>query len=178
MPDRPPIPLSPLAIEINSEEFLAIAGWPYADPFVSRLLRDDIPLRTTRGNCRVWVYRDPAGSMVGFGTLDVSREYSDFSSDRPHPYIPLLAINPTIKSMGYGESIVRHLVAESALLARTPELCCDLLFLDVYTSSTRAIELYRRCEFVTLNDSPIIDGQEGDQGYWVMARRVSVAKPS
>src|SRR5690349_850202 len=99
MTPHTPIPLSPAPIGLRSPEFAAISGWPYADPFVSRLLAGDIPQRVLYGNCRVWVYRDPQSQMVGFGTLDVCDDYQEYTGGRPHTYIPLLAVNPTIRSL-------------------------------------------------------------------------------
>lgn len=65
-----PIPLTPVLVSVDSQEFQAITGWPFPDPFVLRLLRDDIPQRVQFGNCRIWIYRDPTGEFVGFGTLE------------------------------------------------------------------------------------------------------------
>lgn len=91
---------------------------------------------------------------------------------RFHPYIPLLAVNPTIKSLGYGTSIVRHLIDEAALLA-SQGVCHDVLFLDVYTTSGKAIQVYTACGFVCVTPEPIPDPQEGGKTYIVMAKRVS-----
>jgi GNAT superfamily N-acetyltransferase len=175
MPDRPPIPLTPTAISPDSEEFLAISGWPFADPFVSRLLRDDIPLRVRLGNGQVWIYRDPDGRLVGFGTLDVCDDYRAYTDGQFHPYIPLLAVNPTIPSRGYGTSIVRHLIGEAALLARQTAGCAGVLFLDVYTTSLKAIKVYTECGFVSITEQPLPDPQEDDKPYIVMAKWVSAA---
>jgi ribosomal protein S18 acetylase RimI-like enzyme len=174
MCDTTPIPLKPILIDLESPEFAAIAGWPFVDPFVGRLLRDDIPQRVRFNNCRIWIYRDPSDRLVGFGTLDVCNDYYGFTGGVSHPYIPLLAVNPTIKSLGYGTSIVRHLIGEAALLAYRGS-CHDLLFLDVYTTSKRAIDLYDRCEFVILTEVPLIDALDGNKEYFVMAKRVSIA---
>lgn len=175
MSDRTPIPLTPFPITLDSPEFAAISDWPFADPFVARLLRDDIPQRVRFSDGRIWVYRDPGNQVVGFGTIDVCRDYEAYTSGRPHPYIPLLAVNPTIKSQGYGTTIVRHLIGEAALLACRPGGCHDVLFLDVYTTSTKAIEVYTACGFVSLTDTPIPDPNEGSKEYIVMAKRVSIA---
>ena len=175
MNESEPITLTPTQIQLNSPEFQAISRWPYADSFVARLLQSDIPQRVRFGNCRVWIYRDPEGSLVGFGTLDVCHDYKSFTNNQAHPYIPLLAINPTIKSKGYGTSIVQHLIDEAALLACTPETCHDVLFLDVYTSSEKAINVYSKCGFVSLNDDPIPDDHADDKLYIVMAKRVGIA---
>lgn len=174
MSTRQSIPLSPEVIGLDTREFEAIAGWPFADPFVTRLLRDDIPQRYHRGNCRIWIYRDPASSLVGFGTLDVCGDCDKFSDGNLHPYIPLLAVNPTIKSLGYGTSIVRHLSDEAALLALRG-LCHDVLFLDVYATNDKAIRVYTECGFVTISPEPIPDPQEGGKTYIVMAKRISIA---
>ncbi len=167
------IPLSPQLIELGSRDFAAISNWPYADTFVARLLRDDIPQRVQFSNCRIWVYRDPEGRLVGFGTLDMCDECREFTRDQNHPYIPLLAVNPTIKSQGYGTSIVRHLLDEAALVVQQSR-CHDVLFLDVYSSNSRAISLYSRSGFSMITPQPIADRQEGGQTYVVMAKRVSV----
>jgi len=174
MCDRTPILLTPGAIDLDSPEFSAISGWPFADLFVGRLLRDDIPQRAMFNNGRVWVYRDPDGRLVGFGTLDVCEDYSGYTAGRPHPYIPLLAVNPTIKSLGYGTSIVQHLIGEAALLASRGG-CHDVLFLDVYTTSVKAIELYDKCGFMKLTDEPVADPLEDGKSYYVMAKRVAIA---
>ncbi len=168
-----PIPLTPVLVGLNSPEFEAISGWPFADPFVARLLQEDIPQRVQFGNCRIWIYRDPEGRLVGFGTLDVSDECREYAEGRLHPYIPLLAINPTIKSLGYGTSIVRHLSDEAALLA-FQGLCHDVLFLDVYTTSKKAIQVYEVCGFACVTPEPIPDPVEGGKTYVVMAKRVSI----
>jgi ribosomal protein S18 acetylase RimI-like enzyme len=175
MSDRAPIPLMPVPIELDSSEFEAISGWPYADPFVSRLLRNDIPQRVQFGNCRIWIYRDPDGRFVGFGTLDVCDDYGEYTAGRIHPYIPLLAVNPTIKSMGYGTTIVRHLTDEAALLASRPGGCHDVLYLDVYTTSEKAIGVYAAAGFEQITPEPIPDAQEGGKLYIVMAKRVTIA---
>lgn len=173
MSPRTPVTLTPIQVGLGSGEFRAISGWPFTDSFVARLLHDDIPQRVQFGNCRLWVYRDPEERLVGFGALDVCGECRKFTGGRDHPYIPLLAINPTIKSKGYGTSIVRHLVDESALLAMQG-LCHDVLFLDVYTSSMKAISVYTACGFVPITPHPIPDPQEGGQTYTVMARSVAI----
>jgi GNAT superfamily N-acetyltransferase len=175
MSDPMPVPLTAVPIELESPEFEAIYAWPFPDRFVVRLLRDDIPQRIQFNSCRIWVYRDPDGQFVGFSTLDVCDDYARFTAGRPHPYIPLLAVNPAIKSRGYGTSIVQHLIDEATSLARTADGCHDVLFLDVYTTSVKAITLYTKCGFVSLTDEPIVDrAAEGGETYIVMALRVSV----
>jgi GNAT superfamily N-acetyltransferase len=174
MAHGPPIPLTAVLIGLDSDEFQAISSWPFADPFVNRLLQEDIPQRVQFGICRIWTYRDPDGSLVGFGTLDLCDECGDYTGGKLHPYIPLLAINPTIKSRGYGTSIVGHLIDEAALLAMRG-ICHDVLFLDVYTTSERAIRLYTENGFVTVSPEPIPDPQEGGKTYIVMARRISIS---
>lgn len=174
MGERITIPLTPIPIEIDSPEFEAISGWPFADPFVGRLLRYDIPQRVRSNEGRVWVYRDPEGRLVGFGALDICGDYRERAGGRSHPYIPLLAVNPSFERLGHGTSIVRHLIGEAALLVPRPG-CSAVLFLDVYATSTKAIELYDRCGFIKLIDEPIPDEDEGGKPYFIMARRVSIA---
>jgi GNAT superfamily N-acetyltransferase len=175
MSERTPIPLTPVPVRLGSPEFEAISGWPFADPFVARLLQNDIPQRVQFGNCRIWIYRDPEGRLVGFGTLDMCDDYREYTAGQAHPYIPLLAVNPTIKSLGYGTTIVRHLIDEAALLACRPGGCHDVLYLDVYVASQKAIAVYVECGFTQVTAEPVPDPQEGGKPYIVMAKRVTIA---
>jgi GNAT superfamily N-acetyltransferase len=174
MANGSPVPLTAVLIGLDSAEFQAISGWPFADAFVRRLLQEDIPQPVQFGSCSIWTYRDADGSLVGFGTLDVCSECGQFTGRKPHPYIPLLAVNPTMTGKGCGTSIVRHLIDEAALLALRG-LCHDVLFLDVYTTSQDAIRLYTKCSFATVSPEPIPDPQEGGKTYIVMAKRLSIA---
>ncbi len=174
MDTRTPILLVPELIGLNSPEFTDLTAWPFEDAFVGRLLAEDIPQRVRRSNCQVWLYRDPDGQAVGFGTLDLSREYEKYASGSTHPYIPLLAANPTIKSRGYGTSIAQHLIAEATVLAAAGQ-CGDILFLDVYTSSEKAIALYTKSGFVQATPEPIPDEAEGGKLYIVMTKNVGFA---
>jgi ribosomal protein S18 acetylase RimI-like enzyme len=168
-----PVPLVPVPIGIDSPEFKEICGWRFeGHEYIGRLLREDIPERVRRGSGRIWIYRDPQAQVVGFGTLDVRDHYSDFTGGRLHPYIPLLAVNPTIKSLGYGASIVAHLIGEAARLAGGPGDCVDVLFLDVYASNEKAIRLYERCGFVMVSDRPRLDPDQDHRPYIIMARSV------
>jgi ribosomal protein S18 acetylase RimI-like enzyme len=175
MPDHPLVPLAPVSIELNAPEFKEICGWTFVDLYIGRLLRDDIPQRMHFGNGRTWVYRDPENRLVGFGTIDVCDDYRDYTAGQPHPYIPLLAVNPTAQGCGHGTSIVRHLIGEAAILWRLQRDCHDVLFLDVYTVNVRAISLYKTCGFETVTTEPIADPLEDDKPYIIMARRVSIA---
>ena len=168
-----PIPLTAAQIIADSPEFQAICGWPFADAYITRLLLRDIPQRMAFGNCSVWTYRDPGGSLVGFGTLDVATDCGEYTGNRPHPYIPLLAIDPTIKSRGYGTSILDHLIGEAALLA-SAGLCFDVLFLDVYTANTKAITLYCKLGFQQISPVPIPDPSQDGEPFIVMGKRVAV----
>ncbi len=168
--DRKPIPLTAQAILIGSPDFVTVQTWPFSDDFVQRLLRDDIPHRVVYGNCRVFLYRDPNGQPVGFGCLDISDDHTSLTGDHVHPHIPLLGVNPTITSLGYGTTIVRHLIAEAAVLAAHGH-CADRLFLEVYTTSTKAISLYKKAKFQTIGPEQT-DPME-NKSYFIMARRVS-----
>lgn len=174
MTERSPIPLSAAPIRLDSPEFATLLSWPYADPFVSRMLQTDITERFLSGDCQVWVYRDPVGQVVGFGVLDIEQYYKIYTSARPHPYIVLLAVNPTIRSLSYGTSIVRHLIGEAAVLASDPIRCCHRLFLDVYVDNVKGITLYTACGFVPIEDEPIPDPLEGGKHYVVMSRLVAI----
>ncbi len=175
MPERAPIPLTPVLTELNSPEFRELCGWPFGDRYIGRLLRDDIPQRIQFGNGRIWVYREPTNQLVGFGTIDVCDDYGLFTGGQPHPYIPLLAVNPLFERCGHGTSIVRHLIGEAAILARPGGGCHDVLFLDVYVSNERAIKLYQRCGFEEITPEPIPDPAEDNNLYIIMAKRVSIA---
>ncbi len=121
----------------------------------------------------MWAYRDPDDYLVGFGTLDLCYEYAAETAGRIHPYIPLLAVNRPSEGRGYGKFIVRHLSDEATLLAFSG-ICADVLYLDVYTTSTKAIHLYEKCGFARLGGEPIPDAMEGGLSYIVMAKRASI----
>ena len=72
MSDLTPIRITPITIGLDFPQFEEICAWPFADSYVRRLLREDIPQRVQRGTCRIWVYVDPDGQLVGFGTIDVA----------------------------------------------------------------------------------------------------------
>src|ERR1051325_3480336 len=140
-----PIPLTAVRTVPGEAAYQALLGWPFAaQPFyegqVLRLLQNDIPHRMMYGFGLAWVYRDPGGNTVGFGTLDVCKEYERFTSGKFHCYLPLLAVNPAFQKRGHGRSIVQHLIAEAVLIAQSPADISDLLFLDVYTANQGAIE--------------------------------------
>ncbi|AMV25855.1 hypothetical protein VT84_15765 [Gemmata sp. SH-PL17] len=81
--------------------------------------------------------------------------------------------------MGYGKSIVDHLIAEAALNVRDFEgYVSSYLFLDVYVANEPAIRLYRdKCQFVVLNpNNPISDPDEHNEPYFVMARNVALSE--
>ena len=180
MSDRTHVTLTPVLIELDSPEFEAICGWEFPESYVGRLLQNDIPRRVRFNRGRVWVYTDPGGQLVGFGTFDVCDEYLQYTAGQVHPYIPLLAVNRPFEGLGYGKSIVRHLIGEAALSCRSSN-CHDVLFLDVYTANKKAIGLYERCEFTIITDEPIPDPDEDGKPYIIMTRRVStsgVAAPS
>jgi ribosomal protein S18 acetylase RimI-like enzyme len=106
-----PIPLIPIRTAIGDPEFQAILAWqfptqPFYEAQVQRLLAQDIPHRMAFGACSLWTYRDPHGNIVGFGTLDVCREYDQFTAGQPHCYLPVLAVNPAFQRRGHGRTIV------------------------------------------------------------------------
>ena len=189
-PSLPQQPRSLIAIPlaVNSSEFRRIQGWAYPDePFYLRQVRQmllrDIPQIALFENCAIWGYIDPAAAsdFVGFGTIRVSDLYSRYTGGQPHCYIPLLAVNSRVQSYGYGKSIVEHLVAEAAIVHAA--LCpvgsiSDLVFLDVYKANEKAYRLYHeKCQFVPLNpDAPILDPDENNEPYIIMARNISIFK--
>ncbi len=184
MSTPPPIPLTPVLTFPGKPDYEALLGWPFADdPFyegqVKRLLQTDIPNRTMNGVsrlCLIYLYRDPEGNTVGFGTLDLCNEYERFTEGKPHTYIPLLAVNPAFQKRGHGFSIVQHLIAEAVLISRSVPAWSEYLFLDVYLTNQRAIALYEKCGFVKLNpDTPFPDPQENNEPYIVMAKNLAIA---
>jgi ribosomal protein S18 acetylase RimI-like enzyme len=176
-----PIRLNAMRTAPGQPEYQALLAWPFAaQPFyegqVLRLLQNDIPHRVMYSFGLVWVYRNPAGDAVGFGALDVCKEYEQFTGGKYHSYIPLLAVHPAFQKRGHGRAIVEHLIAEAVLIAQSPGDFSDHLFLDVYSANQGAISLYNKCGFVTLNpDAPIPDPQENNEAYILMARKVVVA---
>jgi ribosomal protein S18 acetylase RimI-like enzyme len=172
---RAPIPLTAATVRPDSAEFDMICKWPYADAFVRRILKSDIPQRHAFGNCRIFLYHDPNKQPVGFGTIDVCRDHSALVAGNQHPHIPLLAVNPTIKSLGYGSSILQHLISEAAILARF-KICSDILFLEVYSDAIKPRKLYDAAGFLPVTDD-IFDVDE-DKTFIVMAKRVSTTSAS
>ena len=146
MTPQTPIPLTSIRTAPATPEFQAIFSWKFSDETfyekqILRLLKHDIPQRMLYGFCSTWVYRDPDGNAVGFGTLDVCKEYERFTDGKVHRYIPLLAVNPAFQKRGHGRSIVQHLIAESILIAQDPANISGFLFLDVYEANRAAIAL-------------------------------------
>jgi ribosomal protein S18 acetylase RimI-like enzyme len=174
MPQRTAIPIMPVPVELDAPEFKEICCWHFEDAFVGRLLREDIPQRMLFGNCRTWVYRDPSSQIVGFGTIDVSIDCAELTEGQPHPYIPLLAVNPDAQRRGHGRSIVNHLIGEAAIQVRLQAGCHDVLFLDVYASSGAAISIYETCGFSRATDALFPDPLEDNKPYIIMAKRVSI----
>jgi ribosomal protein S18 acetylase RimI-like enzyme len=174
MSDVTPIDLLAVPIGPEAPEFAEICQWPFEDDYVGRVLRDDVRRRVHRGACRIWGYYNPDRQLVGFGTIDVCGDYSDFTDGRLHPYIPLLAVNPATQGKGYGNYIVRHLIDLAAILAIGQDRFYDALFLDVYKDNERAIGLYKKLGFQIVEDEPRLDPDENGRPYFIMARQVSV----
>lgn len=183
MPGRPPIPLTPARVAATSAEYRELLSWPYPDePFyegqVRRALRTDVRQRVLSGEYEVWVYRDPDGHTVGFGTLTVSRYYTGYAGGKPHPYIPLLGVHPRFLGRGHGRDLIGHLVAEAVILALSDPDIAGRLFLDVYTANDRAVAVYQKLGFEIQNpDAPIPDPRENNEPYFVMAKNLAVSPP-
>jgi ribosomal protein S18 acetylase RimI-like enzyme len=176
MTERTPIPLVAIPISLESPEYQGLTTWAFADDFVIRMLLTDIPQRVRYGRCQVWIYQNPDLEIVGLGSLDICGDYQDYTDQTPHSYIPLLAVHPTIPSKGYGTSILEHLVREAKELARRSE-CHELLFLDVYTTSQKAISLYLKTGFSVITSQPISDPEAEGQSYHVMAQKLIEKSP-
>src|SRR5262249_34013448 len=120
-----PIPLTAVRTVPGEPEYQALLGGPFAaQPFyegqVIRLLQHDIPHRVMYSFGLVWYYRDSDGNTVGFGTLDVCKDYERFTGGKHHCYIPLLAVNPAFQKRGHGRSIIEHLIGEAVLITQSP----------------------------------------------------------
>lgn len=170
MSDHSVIPLRAELVDFVSTQFEAVVAWPFEDEFVSRLLSTDIAQRMQYNNCRLWTYINPDGDVVGFGTLEISNYYTEYTAGLPHLYIPLLALKPNVGRFGYGTSIVEHLIREAATIMTGVPACDALLFLDVYADSTAAIRLYNKCGFIRLVDSQMFDDQAGGKPYYIMTK--------
>ena len=178
------IPLTPIRTWPGKAEYVEILGWPFPEhPFflgqIKRLLQIDIPLRIMSSYCMAWAYRHPNGNTAGFGSIAVCKDYQQFTDGKLHTYIPLLAVNPApdFARRGHGHSIVQHLIAEAVLIAQSArDFLSDILFLDVYVANQPAISLYDKCSFIALNSTnPILDPQENNEPYIVMAKKVTVS---
>src|SRR5436853_579555 len=97
-------------IACDSPAFAEILRWKFEEPFVQRLLIDDIPQRILFGGCRMICYSNPEREIVGFGTIQRSGEFAALTEGRDHPYIPLLGVDPAKRGKGYGRQIVEHLI--------------------------------------------------------------------
>jgi len=174
------IPLVPIRTAPGLRDYLDLLMWPFSphqffEVQITRLLQSDIPYRVMFSNGLVWVYRDPDGNTVGFGTLDICNEYDRFTGGRIHVFIPLLAVNPGFQKRGHGRTIVQHLIAESTGIIQSQSETSSILFLDVYRANSGAIALYEKCGFAVLNpDTPIPDPQENNEPYFIMAKGMSV----
>jgi ribosomal protein S18 acetylase RimI-like enzyme len=168
------IPLVPISIELNGPIFNAIASWSFEDEFVCRILTEDIPQRMKYQDGRIWAYRDPENTVVGFGTLSVCNDYREFTGGKYHMYIPLLAVHPDKRGLGHGKTIVDHLVGEAACLVASVRagIMHSAVFLDVYEDSAAAIGLYKSRGFQQLGGTAFVDPLN-DKGFYVMAKRVS-----
>lgn len=181
MSQASPASLTAVRVGLGTPEYQRVLAWPFGEQVfyetqVTRLLQTDIPHRMLFSFCLMWLYRDADGNEVGFSTIDVSNEYSRYVDGRQHVYIPLLAVHPAFNGRGYGRAIVSHLIDEAALMVNTtPCDFADQVFLDVYTANERAIGLYTKLGFVVLNsNNPILDSQESNQPYVIMARNVRI----
>ncbi len=175
MTDSTPSNLLAIPLAIDSPEFAAVCDWPFRDDYVRRVLRNNIPQRVYRGAGQVWIYVNSEREIIGFGTIDICLDYGDFTQGQPHPYIPLLAVNPAHLGRGYGSHIVRHLIQLATNLADTVEGFHDVLYLDVYTDNDVAIKLYGKCGFRVVSSAPRTDPDEDDRPYLIMAIRVSAS---
>jgi ribosomal protein S18 acetylase RimI-like enzyme len=173
MTERTLIQLLPKLIATRSDEFQAVCSWKYsdADSYVCRLLTQNIPHREKFGYLQIWAYYNPEQLMVGFGTLDFCFEYRQLSSNQLHPYIPLIAVNPDFMRNGHGSSIIKHLTTEAVLMAKAYSFLFPALFLDVYTSNEKAIQLYTKAKFETITE-PMADPDEEAKPYVFMSKRI------
>src|SRR5271170_5871296 len=88
-----PVPVIPFA-PVYQQVIQQICNWGFEDSYISRLLKNDIPQRLQKGRGNLWIYRDTAKQIVGFGTMDVCLDYGYVTGNKYHPHIPLLAVRP------------------------------------------------------------------------------------
>lgn len=161
-----------ISVEISTPVFAAMQEWAFEEDFVARILAEDIPQRVKYGQGRVWVYADSQRNLVGFGTIDICKDYGDLTGDTYHAYIPLLAVHPDHRGKGYGRVVVDHLTGEAACtISEQPSRLHPAVFLDVYEQSAAAYALYQKCGFVDLAPDCLVDPINGER-YRVMAKRV------
>lgn len=179
-PSRTPHPLKAQQVGVDSAEFREIAKWNYSENLfylqqVNGMLQNEVPLLMLHQGCKFFVYRDPVvgSEVVGFGTIQVTTIYSHHAGQSRHCYIPVLSVKPGIRSFGYGQAIVEHLLIYAARYTRLSQVS-DLVFLDVYVANQPAINLYqKKCHFVVMNPlNPIPDPDQNNELYYIMARRV------
>lgn len=165
--------LVPIVVDPNGAIFEAISAWQFEEEFVHRILTEDVPQRVKYENAAIWAYRDQDKNIVGFGVLSICADYAQFTGQKHHLYIPLLAVHPDRRGLGHGKAIVKHLVDMAACFVQeSPGALHNAVFLDVYEDSVNAYNLYLKCDFVSLGDRIFVDPLNGKK-YRVMAKRVA-----
>lgn len=95
---------------------------------------------------RVWLYFDPEGALVGFGSLGLT-QWPEFP--KKVSIIPQLAIQQTFRGQPTGEDEVKysHQILDDLIgLAKTQDT--DWLVLTVDPTNARAIALYKSFGFL------------------------------
>ena len=177
--------LVPAIVPPGDPRFQAILGWPFpTEPFheaqVPRLLKSDVRrLRILNGTGFCWTYTDAAGSVVGFGSLDLCLDHGKFTNNTPHFYIPLICVHPNARRAGNGRRILNHLVTAAASLIPTQTgPISKSLFLDVYVANVGALGLYTSASFTVLNpNNPEPDPAEGNEPFLILAADLSLLIP-
>lgn len=177
-PSKQPIPLTPILTAPGQSEYTGLLNWPFPSaPFyesqILRLLQQDIPHRCLYGDCFVWVFRDPNGDDVAFGTLEHCTEYPELTDGQCHFYIPVLSVHPQHRFKGHGRTVVTYLV-EAAKQALRNWPSHGHIFLDVYSVNTNAISLYEKCGWAKLDENqPRLDPDQNNEPFVVMSRALA-----
>ena len=123
--------LTPIPVQPGDPVFRVVAAWSFDEEFVVRVLTRDVTLRVLFGRGQLWAYLDAERNIVGFGTLDICRDCAALADGRQHAYVPLLAVNPSMRGRGYGGAILAHLVHEAARKVAGDATLHPAVFLDV-----------------------------------------------
>jgi len=129
-----------------------LADWIKTD----RVLED---LRDPDLNCRIWIWRNDDGDVVGFGSLGDAI----FRGPNPNksPWLPVMIIPAlAVHSAHQGKGYARRIVGELLDLAMAHAAERRYVVLLVHVENVRACELYLRLGFRDLG-KPFVEKETG-----------------